>query len=123
MGGVWMALDPAGADNGCMHICPLSQLESKEIDLTPIPHFMRRDWQICDTQVITKKLQPIAIPLKPGGMLFFTSLVPHGTPPNLTHKPRQAIQAHFAPKGYKNILITQEERKEIFGDHGGLVQC
>ena len=44
--GVWLALDEATPDNGCMHI-----LTKKPQLGRPILHFQRRDWQICDDQV------------------------------------------------------------------------
>jgi len=39
----------------------------------------RRDWQICDEQVDTDGI--LALPLKPGVVLFFDALLPRGTPP------------------------------------------
>ena len=42
--GVWIALDEALLENGCMHVIPAGHKE-------PIVHFKRRDWQICDDQV------------------------------------------------------------------------
>ena len=42
---VWVALQEAHRDNGCMHVIPGSHLEG------PVIHFSRRDWQICDTDV------------------------------------------------------------------------
>ena len=56
--GVWIALDEATPENGCLHVIPGSHNEG------PMIHFKRRDWQICDTDV------PVArdtmVPLKPG---------------------------------------------------------
>ena len=43
--GVWIALDHADANNGCLHILPGTHREG------PVNHFKRRDWQICDTDV------------------------------------------------------------------------
>jgi hypothetical protein len=39
--GIWLALDPATTDNGCMHYLAGS-------NCTPIHHWQVRDWQICD---------------------------------------------------------------------------
>ena len=57
--GVWIALDEAVPENGCMYIIPGSHTEG------PVIHFKRRDWQICDTEVASD--HAIAVPLKPGG--------------------------------------------------------
>ena len=43
--GVWIAIDPATEENGCLHLIPGSHHQGPE------PHFSRRDWQICDTEV------------------------------------------------------------------------
>ena len=43
--GVWIALDEATTENGCMIIVPGSHRQG------PVVHFKRRDWQICDTDV------------------------------------------------------------------------
>lgn len=71
--GVWIALDPATADNGCMHVLPGTHR------FGPVPHIHDRDCQIPDTRV--KVEQDVVVPLAPGGAMFFSSLVHHGTPP------------------------------------------
>src|SRR5690606_10593011 len=61
--GVWIALDEALVENGCMHVIPGTHREG------PVVHFQRRDWQICDTDVQVQR--SVAIPLKPGSLLLF----------------------------------------------------
>ncbi len=85
--GVWIALEEATAENGCMHVIPGSHNEG------PVVHFSRRDWQICDTDVQTDK--DVMVPLEPGGVLFFDGLIHHGTPPNRTDTMRRALQFHY----------------------------
>ncbi|MFF2847565.1 phytanoyl-CoA dioxygenase family protein [Streptomyces sp. NPDC058001] len=87
--GVWIALDEATIGNGCMHLLPGTHAEG------PVVHFARRDFQICDTQVQTHR--DTAVPLPPGGALFFDGLLHHGTPPNLTSTRRRAVQLHYVP--------------------------
>ena len=70
--GVWIALDRATTDNGCMTIIPGSHRRG------PVVHFQRRDWQICDTHVDNRGA--LAVPLEPGGCLLFSSFMHHGTP-------------------------------------------
>ena len=87
--GCWIALDEATVENGCMVIAPGSHLNG------PVMHFQRRDWQICDTEVDNSGA--LAVPLKPGGLLIFQSLLQHGTPPNRTGQRRRALQFHYRP--------------------------
>ncbi|MGI8905598.1 MAG: phytanoyl-CoA dioxygenase family protein [Candidatus Sumerlaeaceae bacterium] len=111
--GVWIALDPATPQNGCMHVLPGRQKAG------PIAHFKRRDWQICDNE--TSGLGCVAVPLEPGGCLLFDGLLPHGTPPNTTQQRRRALQFHF--KGAKQQGVSEEERLAVFGGEGRGVEC
>ena len=111
--GCWIALDEATVENGCMVIAPGSHLKG------PVVHFRRRDWQICDTDVDTTG--SVAVPLKPGGLLIFQSLLHHGTPPNTTRSRRRALQFHYRPQSAP--LTSQEERLAIFGGEGLGAEC
>lgn len=111
--GVWIALDEATPDNGCMHVIPGSHKEG------PVVHFRRRDWQICDTDVAVARC--VAAEMQPGDLLFFDGLIHHGTPPNRSGKRRRALQFHYHPQGVGSI--TSEERMAVFGSEGKDVTC
>lgn len=111
--GVWIALDEATVANGCMQILPGRHQEG------PILHFQRRDWQICDNVIMGTK--SVAVPLKPGGLLFFDGMLPHGTPHNSSPHRRRALQYHYMPAGTKKC--TPEERLQHFGAEGKNVTC
>ena len=110
--GVWIALDQATPENGCMHIVPGSHKE-------PMTHFKKRDWQICDTDVSGEN--DTMVPLDPGGCLFFHGLMHHGTPANFSQDQRRALQFHYRPACA--TTITTEARLEIFGSEGKDVEC
>lgn len=111
--GVWIALDEATPENGCMHIIPGSHNEGSMI------HFKRRDWQICDTHV------PVArdtmVPLQPGGCLFWHGLTHHGSPVNQSAHRRRALQFHYKPASC--AAITTQERMAVYGSEGKEVAC
>ncbi len=111
--GVWVALDEATPENGCLHIIPGSHNEGPRI------HFKRRDWQICDTDV------PVArdtmVPLKPGGCLFWHGLLHHGSPVNRSSARRRALQFHYKPGSCEEI--TTAERMAVYGSEGKEVTC
>lgn len=111
--GAWIALDEATVENGCMQILPGRHREG------PIPHFNRRDWQICDKVIMGTR--SVAAPLPPGGMLLFDGLLPHGTPHNSSPNRRRALQFHYAPAGITKT--TQEQRMAVFGSEGKDVTC
>lgn len=101
---VWLALDEANLENGCMHIIPKSHL------LGGVPHFMIRDWQMCDTHVDVDK--DMAVCLKPGGALIFSGLLHHGTPANFSPFKRRALQFRYAPASVE--LMSKEQFKLMF---------
>ena len=111
--GVWIALDRAATDNGCMTIIPGSHRRG------PVVHFQRRDWQICDAHVDNRGA--LAVPLEPGGCLLFSSLLHHGTPTNTGPMRRRALQLHYAPAGAARI--SKEQRMAVFGAEGKSVTC
>ncbi len=111
--GVWIALDAATLENGCMHFL------SGQHKAGARPHFQRRDWQLCDTDIIGQPC--IAAPLAPGGCLIFNGLLPHGTPHNTSSERRRAVQYHYHGEGI--VRTTTEERLELFGGEGKNVSC
>jgi phytanoyl-CoA hydroxylase len=111
--GVWIALDAATPENGCMRLWPGRHRGQ------PIPHFQRRDWQICDTHIADNPR--VAVPLQPGGLLIFDSLLPHGTPHNATNNRRWALQFHYCAATAERT--DDAARMAIFGAEGKNVQC
>ena len=111
--GVWIAFDPATAENGCMHVIPGSHLEG------PVVHFRRRDWQICDTDVQTAR--DVMVPLEPGGLLLFDGLIHHGTPVNRTTSRRRAVQFHYTSSDA--VWLEKNARLAHFGSEGKDVTC
>ncbi|MBS1787815.1 MAG: phytanoyl-CoA dioxygenase family protein [Acidobacteria bacterium] len=113
--GVWMALDPAGIENGCMRVMPGRHRGRKYW------HFQIRDLQICDSEMEGLQEQRVAVPLEPGGCLIFDSYIPHGTPSNFTASRRRALQFHYHAIGAQKI--TAEERVAIWGGEANNVAC
>jgi len=111
--GVWIALDEATVENGCMQFLPGRHREGPKI------HFQRRDWQICDTEMLGT--QSVAAPLQPGGLLLFDGLLPHGTPHNSSPKRRRALQYHYTAENV--VKSSTEERLKHFGSEGKNVTC
>ena len=111
--GTWIALDSATPENGCMRVWPGRHRKG------PLVHFQRRDWQICDKQILGQRC--VAVPLKPGGLLVFDALLPHGTPHNPTNQRRWALQYHYSPQ--QAAKTDDQARIEVFGSEGKDVEC
>jgi len=106
--GVWIALDSATVENGCLRVLPAGHRDG------PRPHSHQRDWQISDADM--KGSQPVAVPLRPGGLILFDGLLPHGSPTNLSPRRRRAVQFHYHNESAKKL--SQEDRLAIFESKG-----
>ncbi len=111
--GVWIALDHATPENGCMQVIEGGHREGPRV------HFMRRDWQICDSDIA--RLPRVAIPMRAGGCLLFDALLPHGTPANRTDRQRWAVQYHYVAPNSRET--GDEDRLAVFGSEGKGVSC
>ena len=63
----------------------------------------------------------MAVPLRPGGLLFFDGLLPARHAGNRTAARRRAVQFHYAPADAARD--SEEERLAVFGSEGKDVQC
>ncbi len=111
--GVWIALDDATPENGCMHVVPGSHRAGPHV------HVQKRDWQVCDTDILGQRIA--AVPLRAGGCLLFDGLLLHGTPANLSAHRREALQFHYVPASARKC--KSEERLAVFGAEGKNVTC
>lgn len=118
--GLWIALDAADVENGCMHVVLGSHRDG------PVLHFRRRDFQICDTDVRTGNI--VAVPLQPGGCLVFDGLLHHGTPKNTSSRRRWALQFHYARpadiwRSPEERAAYKQRRLDTFGGDGTDAEC
>jgi phytanoyl-CoA hydroxylase len=111
--GVWIPMGTVTPENGCMHVLEGGHRAG------PRPHFKRRDWQICDTDV--DAAGRVAVPMHAGDVLFFDGKIPHGTPINRTDAFRWAVQYHYRPAGV--ALTDDAARLAAFGSEGKNVTC
>jgi phytanoyl-CoA hydroxylase len=111
--GVWIALDEATVENGCMQIVPGSHRAG------PSPHYHVRDCQLPDDRIAREDIH--VVPLKPGGALFFSALLHHGTPANLSAQRRRALQFHYTSALCRRM--TFEEHMAYFRDGAFYAGC
>jgi phytanoyl-CoA hydroxylase len=88
--GVWIALDPALRENGCMELVPGSHLGGA------MPHQHENDFNLC--RIVPRHVRAaerIAVEMQPGDALIFHSLLHHYTAPNASPLRRRAVQFHY----------------------------
>ena len=106
--GVWIALDDAGVENGCMHVWAGQH------------HGALRHYHGSDCEIMPDRLanaREIAVPLPPGGALFFSGLLPHHTPPNGSPERRRALQFHYRARDSR--LVEDAQYNAIFAEADG----
>jgi phytanoyl-CoA hydroxylase len=107
--GVWIAIDEATVQNGCMHML------KGQHKVGALKHEHKRDCEINVRRLDLSTLTPV--PLKPGGALFFSGMVPHETPPNRSEHRRRALQFHF--RGSRSEILPGPDYDSVFRDADG----
>ncbi len=109
MVGVWIAIDEAAPDNGCMHVWKGGHRAG------PLKHKHTTDCEILPDRLESANVVPV--PLEPGGILIFHSTLPHFTPPNTSDQRRRALQFHY--RAVQNPIISREAFDRIFVEPDG----
>lgn len=110
--GVWIALDPATKENGCMEVIPGSHLGGPAIHLPEV------DVNECSIRPDQLRLADrTAIELLPGDALVFHALLHHYTAPNRSEHRRRAIQFHYHQIGMD--WMSLETHRLAFHDESG----
>ena len=107
--GVWIAIDGATTQNGCMHML------RGQHKAGAFRHEHKRDCEINVRKLDLSTLTPV--PLKPGGALFFSGMIPHETPPNRSNHRRRALQFHF--RGRSSEILPGPDYDTVFHDLEG----
>lgn len=113
--GVWIALDEAKVDNGCMHVIPGGHRTG------PREHY----WSKVDCEITTGEVdaqQGLPIELPPGGLMIFDGMLPHETPPNRSNRRRRALQFHYRSAATQ-IVPRAEHRAKFTAPDGMFIGC
>lgn len=109
VGTAWIALDDATVENGCMHVLPGGHT------LGALRHYHTIDCEIVPDRI--DKSQAVPLPMKAGGVMFFSAMLPHQTPPNSTGDRRRALQ--FQYRGVSTKQVSKEEFGKVFAEPDG----
>lgn len=109
--GVWIALDDATVENGCMQVIPTPKSQ-----LTPYKHTNVIDCDLNRQDLDLERAEAVEIPA--GGVMFFSGLLPHHTPPNRSDQGRRALQLHF--RGAQTSRLSPSDYAKVFKTADGL---
>src|SRR5262249_3890339 len=111
--GVWIALDPATVENGCMQIAPGSH------NAGPTPHYHVRDCQLVDQ--VSRAARAEVVPPAPAGAAFFAAVRRHGPPLNRRPDRRRALEFPCAAGRCRRMNFR--EHMAHFALEGAYVGC
>jgi ectoine hydroxylase-related dioxygenase (phytanoyl-CoA dioxygenase family) len=96
---IWMALDDADEENGCMNVIPGSHLESAPDHDRAVSEKGELP-ALLQANVDENRAAPV--PLKAGYAMVHHCLMLHQTNPNRSHRGRRAMVIHYMPTGTRN---------------------
>jgi phytanoyl-CoA hydroxylase len=112
MFGVWIALDAATRENGCMEVIPESHRAG------PVPHVPHEDINLCTIRPDYLHAEHrVAVPLDPGDALVFHSLAHHYTAANRSALRRRALQFHYHQIGMEWTSLAAH--RDLYHDENG----
>lgn len=102
---MWIALEPATLENGCMWFVPGTQKLAR-FDNAPIGEDLAA---LFTEYPEMAKIDPVAVPMQPGDCSFHNGLTAHGAGANMTRGRRIAMTCAYMPigatfNGQQNIL-------------------
>ena len=110
--GVWIALDPALRQNGCMEVIPGTHLRGA------VPHVHENDFNRCRiVESFVHAERAVPIEMQPGDALIFSGLLHHFTATNHSDLTRRAVQFHYHQAGA--VWGTLEEHQRHYRDAAG----
>lgn len=116
MFGVWIALDAATRENGCMQVIPGSHRAG------PVAHIPHEDINLCTIRPDHLHAdRRVAVPLDPGDALVFHSLMHHYTAANRSMSRRRALQFHYHQLGmeWTSLAVHREFYRDENGEYAG----
>lgn len=115
--GVWIALDAARRENGCMEVIPGSHLDG------PAVHLPHADMNQCEIRADKVRLADrVAVELEPGDALIFHALLHHYTAPNRSDLRRRAVQFHYHQTGLRWMSL-EDHRRHYHDETGAYAGC
>lgn len=114
---IWVALDDATRDNGCLYYLPGTQ-KTASWDNVGIGH---NQASLFNLYPQWREIESIGCPCPAGSAVFHNGLTAHGAGANMTNKPRRAMTCAYMPdgctfNGTRNVLPEDYFQRLTVGD-------
>lgn len=114
---LWVALDDATRDNGCLYYLPGTQ-KTARYDNVGIGHNQADLFKVYPEW---REITPVGGPCPAGSAVFHNGLTAHGAGANMTNKPRRAMTCAYMPdgatfNGQQNVLPLEYFQSLRIGD-------
>lgn len=114
---IWIALDDATADNGCLYFFP----GSHETTTFENPGITKNLDAIFEMYPTFRTAEPFQATMKAGSCSFHNGMTIHGAGANMTNRSRRAMTCAFMPdgatfNGQQNILTDEQAARLAVGD-------
>ena len=115
---IWIALDDATLQNGCMYYLPGSH---KMTHYEKKGHFRPNMGALFDEYPELRRIKPVAAKMKARSAGFHNGLTAHAAGPNMTPYPRRAMTCAYMPdgatfNGIQNCLSDEQVARLKVGD-------
>jgi phytanoyl-CoA hydroxylase len=100
----WVALTDTTPKNGCLRVVPGVHR------FGTLRHWMTERGLRC----LEMPIQAVAVPVRAGSIVVFSSVTPHCSGPNLTNEVRKAYIVQFAPDGAQSVTIDSRTGRRIY---------
>ncbi|MGH7925045.1 MAG: phytanoyl-CoA dioxygenase family protein [Candidatus Binatus sp.] len=112
----WIALNDATLDNGCPWVIPRGHLRGT------LAHRASKLGFVCREE---DGAEALAVPVRAGNVVVFSSLMPHRTGPNITTGVRKSYILQYAPDGARIVqtdtVCNDPDRQYLILKHGEYV--
>jgi phytanoyl-CoA hydroxylase len=114
---VWVALDDATVENGCLYYLPGSHKAERFDNVNIGPEL----GALFDVYPEWLDITPVPAPVPAGGCAFHNGLTAHGAGANMTPRPRRAMTCAYMPDGARfngepNVLSPEQVARLRVGD-------
>jgi phytanoyl-CoA hydroxylase len=107
---LWVALDDATLDNGCLFFIPGSHRQTEYTRNAGIGQNLGELFSLYPEWEGNPDMEPVAVPMKAGAASFHSGMTAHGAGANMTPGRRRAMTCGYMPG---KLLCSDSSRRDL----------